>query len=147
MASDAVERDLLQHCHTVFAGPNAFIRRQKPIERLIRQNQAVFQPLLRKHGRNSVMFCCQSLLKRGAFKSSSNGKANSTKISETLATRRVQRTVAEEQAARSEDQALAEAAREGDRYDGGEGNVGTSIDGMSRRVTLFSSLFLVPRYS
>lgn len=62
-----LERDLLERCRTVFAGPNAIIRQQKSIKRLVRQNQAVFQPLVGKYGHNRVVFCCQDLLKRGAF--------------------------------------------------------------------------------
>lgn len=69
MASDVadMEKDLMQQCQTVFVGPKAILKQKKPIGRLIRRNQAVFQPLLSKYGHNRVVSCCQDLLKRGAF--------------------------------------------------------------------------------
>lgn len=109
MPSDELQEEVFLTCRTLFAGPNAQLRRPKKVREVLQQHRHKILPLVNKHGLDNIADGARHLLEKGVFESNLRAKIQFPELFQLTPARGAQRTASENEAARSEAEALAEA--------------------------------------
>ena len=96
---------------TVFVGSTARVRDRTAVRTLLSQHPATFEPLKRSFGEEVVVSIVWSLIENGIFESELKAKLAFPKLYSPSPARNLQHDVSEQEAARSEAEALNEASR------------------------------------
>lgn len=104
-------RRIFLSARTVFAGVNAGIRQRKDVARCIAGHEQAFELLIRAFGRDIITDVIVSLLENGIFESELKAKLAFPELYQVSKVRSIQHAVSEQDAARSEDQALASVSQ------------------------------------
>jgi hypothetical protein len=94
----------------IFAGQNAKLRKTKKIREVVKQHQNAFPTIIQEFGVNKIVEILSDLLQRQIFESESKAKAAFPEFFQTSPARDVQRTIAENNAAQWEAEALKDVA-------------------------------------
>ena len=96
---------------TVFSGVNAGLRQRKDVARCIAGHQQTFQLLIQAFGRDIITDVITSLPENGIFESELKAKLAFPELYQVSNVRSLQHDVSEQDAARSEDKALADVSK------------------------------------
>jgi hypothetical protein len=118
--SAAERRRVFLAFRPIFVGPNAQLRKSRKVRDVVTKHQRSFEPLLRDYGFDKVVNIIKVLLEQRIFESELKAKVAFPELFQLSAARDVQRTISENNAARSEAEALEEVEYLEDRAD--EGN-------------------------
>jgi hypothetical protein len=120
--SSADKRRVYLAYRTVFAGPNAQLRRSRKVREVIQLNQNSFRPLINDFGLEKIIEIVKILLNGQIFQSELKAKIAFPELFRTTPSRDVQRAESENDAVRSEAEALEdllsadEAEEKGDNH-------------------------------
>ena len=106
-------RRIFLTARTVFTGVNAGLRQRKDITRCIADHGQTFQPLIQAFGRDVTANVITSLLENGIFESELKAKLAFPELYQVSKVRSLQHDVSEQDAARSENKALASVSQAG----------------------------------
>ena len=104
-------RRIFLTARTVFVGVNAGLRQRKDVARCIAGHEPTFQLLIRAFGRDIITDVITSLLENGIFESELKAKLAFPELYQVSNVRSIQHDVSEQDAARSEDEALARVSQ------------------------------------
>ena len=104
-------RRIFLTARTVFAGVNAGLRQRKDVARCIAGHEQTFQLLIRAFGKDIITDVITSLLENGIFESELKAKLAFPELYQVSNVRSIQHDVSEQDAARSEDEALARVSQ------------------------------------
>jgi len=104
--SSSDKRRVYLACRTVFAGPNAQLRKPKKVRELIEVHRSAFSPLIKDFGLEKVTEIILILLNGRIFQSELKAKIAFPELFRTTPSRDVQRAESENDAVRSEAEAL-----------------------------------------
>ncbi|KAI9670786.1 MAG: hypothetical protein M1817_003897 [Caeruleum heppii] len=126
MPSTEEKREVFLFCRGIFAGQNAQLRKKSKVRELLQQHGGRIGPLVSKYGSDSIFNTARHLLEKKVFESNLRAKIEFPDLYEISASRGAQRTASENEAARSEAEALAEAEpTQGESVDPSELDLGT----------------------
>ena len=106
--SSADKRRVFLAYRAIFAGNNAQLRRPKKVRELVHLHKSSFGSLLKDFGENKIIDILKGLLEGRIFESALRAKIEFPELYRSSPVREVQRTASENDAARSESQALEE---------------------------------------
>jgi hypothetical protein len=106
----AEKRRVFLAFRSIIVGQNAQLRKAKKVREVVQQHQSSFGPLLRDYGLNRVVDIIKALLEDRIFESELKAKIAFPELFQLSPARDVQRTASENNAARSEAEALEEIA-------------------------------------
>lgn len=112
--SSSDKRRVYLACRTVFAGPNAQLRKPKKVRELIDVHRSAFSPLINDFGLDKVTEIILILLNGGIFQSELKAKIAFPELFRTTPSRDVLRAESENDAVRSEAEALEELLSAGE---------------------------------
>ncbi len=104
-------RRIFLAARTVFVGDTARVRDRTTIKTVISRHPATFQSLKQSFGEDSVVDLILSFLEKGIFESELKAKLAFPQLYQPTPARNLQHDVSEQEAARSEAEALDEASR------------------------------------
>ena len=94
----------------LFAGERAMLRKSKKVREVVQKHKSSFQPLIREFGNDKIIGILKELLAGRIFQSELRAKVEFPELFRSSPARDVQRTTSENDAARSEAEALEEIA-------------------------------------
>jgi hypothetical protein len=106
--SSADKRRVFLAYRAIFAGNNAQLRKHKKVLELVNSHKSSFGPLIRDFGVNKIVDILKILLDARIFGSELKAKVEFPELFRSSPVREVQRAASENDAARSESQALEE---------------------------------------
>jgi hypothetical protein len=90
----------------LFAGERAMLRKSKKVREVVEKHKSSFQPLIREFGNDKIIGILKELLAGRIFQSELRAKVEFPELFRSSPARDVQRTTSENDAARSEAEAL-----------------------------------------
>jgi len=112
--SSAENRRVFLAYRSLFSGPNANIRQARKIRSVVQEHASSFGPLLKDFGSEKTVEILKALLETRVFESDIQAKIAFPELFQITPARSVQRAASENEAARSEAEALEELVS-GDR--------------------------------
>ncbi|KFY17971.1 hypothetical protein V492_00221 [Pseudogymnoascus sp. VKM F-4246] len=137
----AEKRRVFLAYRSLFSGDNSNLRQAKPIRKLVNKHLSSFRALIKDFGSSKTVDILKALLEVRVFESDLQAKIAFPELFQTTPSRSVQRAAFEDEAARSEAEALEELASGGriNEYDEDEG-----VEELPKQTILNSKVLEIP---